>query len=54
MERGIPEEWREKYLPSPGDSSWGKGTVIITTKDRNEVPRFDPCARYLYFNYLLL
>lgn len=48
MERGIPEEWREKYLPS--GSSWGKGTVIITTKNRNEVPRLDPFTKYLYFN----
>ena len=55
MERGIPEDWRDNYLPIRHDSSWGKGTVIVTTKNRNEVPRLNPFVKYIcILTYLLL
>lgn len=33
-------------MPLAGSTAWGRGTVIITTKDRNLVPQISPYAKY--------
>ena len=47
IEQGIPKSWKE-YLPRAGNNDWRKGTVIVTTMDRNLVPLISitPFAKY--------
>ena len=40
----------QSFWPQPGDEGWGKGSVIVTTHDRQVVGRYSPFARELYLN----
>ena len=42
----IPD-W-SRFWPQPGDESWGRGFVIVTSRDRRLVETSSPYIGYMY------
>ena len=49
LSSNVKNNWNSIW-PQPGDKSWGKGYVLVTTQDRNLVDDTSPFVKELYLS----